>query len=81
MTCEVYCLHSRRLQQIAISLKTILLQTKFQKIIIMSSTSFHFTSTMKYWKKKKTNATFGVDEKGWVLVVLLQILDGDGSLL
>ena len=32
--------------------------------IIMSSTSFHSTATMKYWKKKTTNATFGVDKKG-----------------
>ena len=31
--------------------------------------------------KKTTNATFGIDEKGLVLVVLLQILGGDGSLL
>ena len=29
--------------------------------------------------KKKTNATFGIDEKGLVQVVLLQILGGDGS--
>ena len=36
---------------------------------------------MRYWKKKKTNATFGIDEKGLVQVVLLQILGGDGSLL
>ena len=35
---------------------------------------------MKSWKKK-TNATFGIDEKGLVLVVLLQILGGDGSCL
>ena len=49
----------------------------------MSSTSFHSTATMRYWKKKKkkTNATFGIDEKGWVLVVLLLILGGDGSLM
>ena len=32
-----------------------------------------------YWKKKKTNATFGIDEMGLVLVVLLQVLGGDGS--
>ena len=46
----------------------------------MSSTSFHPTATIKYWKKK-TNATFGIDEKGLVLVILLQILGGDGSFL
>ena len=46
----------------------------------MSSTSLDSTYTMKCWKKK-TNATFGIDEKGLVLVVLLQILGGDGSLL
>ena len=46
----------------------------------VSSTSFDSTATMKNWrKKKKTNATFGIDEKGLVLVVLLQILGGDGS--
>ena len=44
----------------------------------MSSTSFHSTA-MRYWKKK-TNATFGIDdEKELVQVVLLQILGGDGS--
>ena len=42
------------------------------------STSFHSTATMRYWKKK-TNATFGIDEKGLVQVVLLQILGGDDS--
>ena len=46
----------------------------------MSSTSFYPTATMKNWKKKM-DATFGIDEKGLVLVVLLQILGGDGSLL
>ena len=46
---------------------------------IMSSTSFDPNSTMKNWKK--TGATFGIDEKGLVQVVLLQILGGDGSLL
>ena len=35
---------------------------------------------MKNWKKKKTNATFGIDEEGLVLVVFLQILGGDRSL-
>ena len=35
---------------------------------------------MKSWKKK-ANATFGIDEKELVLVVLLQILGEDGSLL
>ena len=47
----------------------------------MSSTSLDSTTTMKSWKKKKTNATFGIDEKGLVQVVLVQILGGDGSLL
>ena len=32
-------------------------------------------------RKKKTDATFGIDEKGLVLVVLLLILGGDGSLM
>ena len=47
----------------------------------MSSTSFDPTATMRYWKKKKTNVTFGIDEKGLVLVVLLQVRGGDGSVL
>ena len=34
---------------------------------------------MKNWKKK-TNATFGIDEKGLVQVALLQIRGGDGSI-
>ena len=45
---------------------------------ILSSTSFHSTATMRDWKKK-TNATSGIDEKGLVQVVLLQIRGGDGS--
>ena len=32
---------------------------------------------MRYWRKKKTNATFGIDEKVLVQVVLLQIRGGD----
>ena len=54
--------------------------TFFQEknILIMSSTSFHLTAIMRYWKKK-TNATFGIDEKVLVQVVLLQIRGGDGS--
>ena len=46
----------------------------------MSSTNFHSTATMRYWKKK-TNATFGIDEKVLVQVVLLQIHGGDGAYL
>ena len=46
----------------------------------MSCTSVHSTATMRYWMKR-TNATFGIDEKGWVQVVLLQIHGGDGSQL
>ena len=53
--------------------------TFFFKKKIMSSTSFHSTATMRYWKKKKTNATFGIDDKGLVQVALLQIRGGDGS--
>ena len=49
--------------------------------IIMISTSFHSTATMRYWKKKKTNATFDIDKKELVQVVLLQIHGGDGSQL
>ena len=76
--CSVHTL--RRLQQIAISC----VRSCYNKLktLIMSSTSFHSTATMKYWKKKKkTNATFGIDEKGWVQVALLQIRGGDGSKL
>ena len=35
---------------------------------------------MRYWMKK-TNATFGIDEKELVQVGLLLILGGDGSYL
>ena len=61
-------------KQIAISCKRSC-YNKFKKC--MSSTSFHFTATMRYWKKKK-NATFGIDEKGLVQVVssLLWLLFG-----
>ena len=47
---------------------------------IMSSTSFHSTVTMRYWKKK-TNASFGLDRKELVQVALLQIHGGDGAYL
>ena len=72
--CTVYT--PRRLQQIAISCK----RSCYNKLKNMSSTSFDPTATIKNWKKK-TDATFGIDEKGFVLVVLLQILGGDGLLL
>ena len=55
--------------------------TNLKQFLLVSSTSLDFPATMKSWKKKKTNATFGIDEKGLVQVVLLQILGGDGSLL
>ena len=74
VTCEVYCFHPRRLQQIAISCKRSCYNKLSKK---MSSTNFYPTATMKNWK---TDATFGIDEKGLVLVVLLLILGGDGSL-
>ena len=52
----------------------------------MSSTGLDSTATMKSWKKKKkkmikTNATFGIDEKGLVQVALFQIHGGDGAYL
>ena len=41
----------------------------FQKKKKMSSTRFRSTATMRCWKKKKkTNATLGIDEKGLVQV-------------
>ena len=48
--------------------------------LIMRFNSVHSTATMRYWKKK-TSATSGTDEKGLVLVVLLQIFGGDSSWL
>ena len=76
MTCEVFCSHTPSVVADCHQLYTILLQqTKKQ---ILSSTSPDSTATMKSWKKKKTNATFGIDEKGFVHFVLLQILGGDG---
>ena len=47
---------------------------------LVSSTSFFPFSTLKNWKKN-TDATFGIVGKGFVLVVLLLILGGDGSLM
>ena len=47
----------------------------FLKNLILGSTSFH---SMRYWNKKKTNATFGI-EKGLVQVALFQIRGGNGS--
>ena len=70
--CTVYT--PRRLQQIAISCKRSCCN-KFKK---KSSTSFYPTATMKNWKKM-TDATFGIDVKGWVQVALLQIRGGDCS--
>ena len=67
--CSVHTL--RRLQQIAISCKRSCYNNFFLKKN-MSSTSFHSTATMRYWKKK-TNATFGIDKKELVQVARLQI--------
>ena len=50
-------------------------------LYFMSSTSVHSTATMKYWMKKTTNATFGVDKGELVQVALLQIHGGDGAYL
>ena len=76
MTCEVFCSHPvgcSSLPSAVNDLSTICWKN-------MSSTSFHSTATMKYWKKKKkTNATFGIDEKGLVQVALHQVRGGDGS--
>ena len=72
--CTVYT--PRRLQQIAISCK----RTYYNNFFIRKiSTNFYPTAAMKNWKK--TDATFGIDEKGWVLHVILLILGGDGSLM
>ena len=48
-----------------------------KKWIILMSSSVFPNSTMKNWKK--TDAIFGVVEKGLVLIVLLQILGEDGA--
>ena len=80
--CDVWgcSVHTpRRLQQIAVSFQRSCYNI-FSKQI-MSSTNFHSTATMRYWKMKKTNATFGIDEKRLVQVVLLQIHGGDSSWL
>ena len=74
----MFCSHTRSVAADCHQLLTILLQHFF---IIMSSTSVHSTATMRYWMKKKTNATFGIEEKGLVLVALLQIHGGDGAYL
>ena len=76
VACEVYCLHHPSVAADCHQLYTILL---YQIEKIMGSSSFDSTATMKNWKKKNTNATFGIDQKGLVLVVFLQILGGDGS--
>ena len=36
---------------------------------------------MRYWMKKTTNATFGIDEGKLVQVALLQVHGGDGAYL
>ena len=50
-------------------------------LLFMSSTSVHSTATMRYWMKKTTNATFGIDKRELFLVALLQIHGGDGAYL
>ena len=47
----------------------------------MSSTSVRSTATMRYWMKKTTNATFGIDKGELVQVARLQIHGGDGAYL
>ena len=76
VTCEVCCSHPPSVAADCHQMETMLLQLKKK---IMSSTSVQSTATMRYWKKKKTNATFGIDKKGLVQVALLQICGGDGS--
>ena len=66
---RVFCSHS----PVGCSRLPSLLQQIKHKLI-MNSTSLDSTATMKSWKKKKTNATFGIDEKWLVQVVLLQNL-------
>ena len=72
MTCEGVLftppVHCSRLPSPVNDLAT----TNFLK----SSASFQSTATMRYWKKK-TNATFGIDQKGLGQVALLQIRGGD----
>ena len=50
-------------------------------LLFMSSTSVHSTATMRYWMKKTTNATFGIDKGELAQVALLQIHGGDGAFL
>ena len=45
----------------------------------MSSTSVRSTAIMRYWMKKTTNATFGIDKGELVQVAFLQIHCGDGA--
>ena len=45
------------------------------------STSLDSTATMRYWMKKTTNATFGIDKGELVQVALLQIHGGHGAYL
>ena len=81
MTCEgVLFTHSVGCSRLPSTVND--LATSFcLKKIIMSSTSFHSTATMRYYSKKKTNATIGIDEKELVQVALHQIRGGDGSYL
>ena len=83
VTCEGVLFTHPLVAAVCHQLSTILLQLFFflkkKTQIIMSSTSVHSTATMTYWKKKKTNATFGIDEKELVQVALLQIHCGDGA--
>ena len=45
------------------------------------SSEVHSTATMRYWMKKTTNATFGIDNRELVQVALLQIHGEDGACL
>ena len=47
----------------------------------MSFTSVRSTATMRYWMKKTTNATFGIDKGELLQAALLQTHGGDGAYL
>ena len=48
---------------------------------LMSSSCVNSTATMRYWMKRTTNATYGIDKEKLVQVALLQIDGGDGAYL
>ena len=78
---RVFCSHPSRMQQIAISCERSCYNNFFFFLKKKELHQFWSHCHHEELEEEEEDATFGIDEKGLVQVALLQILNGDGSLL